>query len=118
MMEKLVPNNDSETMMAIVMLGDVDLPGNNALSSAIRVRLPDVSLPGEDAKSFLLFEQGAMCVIMRLDVPCPISQQDSCFSQAWYWPKAWESVKQLRSHMIVSVSGGPIRGQEQSSSDS
>ena len=49
MMEKLVPNNDSETMMAIVMLGDVDLPGNNALSSAIRVRLPDVSLPGEDA---------------------------------------------------------------------
>ena len=50
-----MPSDTNETMIAIVMLDDLHMPSNNALSRDIRARLPDVSLPNDDAKGLLFF---------------------------------------------------------------
>lgn len=102
--------DDKGNMMAVVMLGDINLPDNEALRRSINVRFTNISIPtdtsaGGDAP-FLFFTQGAICAIMRLPAPCPIAPQDPCFTLAWYWPKAWEELKDHKTHMVVAVSGG------------
>jgi hypothetical protein len=108
-----LPKDRNDSLMAIVMLGDLKLPDIDSLSKAIQARLPDVPIPPEDSANkdgaLLLFARDAMCGIMRLGAPCPISPQDSPFAAAWYWPQAWETLKDHKAHMIVSVSGADAR---------
>jgi hypothetical protein len=104
--ESKLPKDEYRTISAIVMLGDLNLPNDDALGRTIQTRLPDVPIPASSSKSgpLLFVTQEAICTVMTVAAPCPISQQDSAVMTAWHWPQAWENVEHHKAHIIVSVS--------------
>lgn len=108
---KRVNKQDTDAMMAIIMLADLNLPSDEALRSAIAARLPGVSILADAALGvdgpIMFVERGAVCTIMRFEAPCPMSDKDIPFLFAWYWPTAWEELRGHKAHMIVSVVGTP-----------
>jgi hypothetical protein len=98
---------DYRTLSAIVMLGGAKFPNDDALGRAIHERLPDVLVEAsrDQHNALLFFACGAMCTVMKVAAPCPISQEDATVMTAWHWPQAWASLKSHTAHMIVSVSG-------------
>lgn len=103
--------HDTDAMIAIVMLADLDLPADEALRRTIHARLPGISILADaslDVDAPIMFvERGAVCTIMRFEAPCLMSEKDRPFVFAWHWPRAWEELKGHKAHMIVSVTGAP-----------
>jgi hypothetical protein len=75
-------------MTSIVMLGDPNVPSGDTLRRAIQARCPNVLIPPDTSAkgdgAILFFERGAMCSIMRLSAPYPLSQKDAAFTFAWH----------------------------------
>lgn len=95
---------NSAPMMAIIVLGSSEFPSDEALKQAISARLPGASLGAAELPDIFLLN-GALCTIGRIDARAPISREDPCFAAAWYWPNAWETIKNHRAHILLSVSG-------------
>jgi Domain of unknown function (DUF4261) len=98
----------SAPLMAIIMLGNPELPSNEALKQAISARLPGASFGAEEIPNLFVLD-GALCMVGRVDAPAPISRQDSCFAATWYWPEAWNVIKNHKAHILVSVNGADAK---------
>ena len=100
----------NETALAVVLTSGSGFPGNEELTQAIAARIPAVVVAPEPlatpADSLLLLHEGYMLTVMKVGAPCPISADDPCVQNAWYWPGAQAEVKRHKRHMLVSVSGG------------
>jgi hypothetical protein len=107
----------SGPQMAIIMLGSPELPSDEALKRAISARLPSVAFGEAEVPNVFLLN-GALCTVGRVGATAPISRQDSCFVAAWYWPKAWNFVKNHKAHVIVSVGGANAKRAPPSSASS
>jgi hypothetical protein len=101
-------NADSASRMAIVMLGSAQLRSDEALKRAISARLPGASF-GEDKTRSVFVLDGALCTISLVEAPAPVSRQDPCFAAAWYWPDAWNTVKNHKAHILIGVTGADAK---------
>jgi hypothetical protein len=97
-------NGGTSEMMAAIMLGDAKMPDVEALGRAVSARLSDVQLT-KNGTATLFAVRGAMCAMMQVQSPLPISRQDPCFASAWFWSEAWDVVKNHKAHILVSVNG-------------
>jgi hypothetical protein len=99
----------TEPLLATVFLADLALPTNEVLMPALRRKFPAADF-GDEASvgtntPVMFFDQGSMCTIMRLAAPAPISEEDSCILNAWYWPESWQTLEAHKAHLVVTVSG-------------
>jgi hypothetical protein len=100
--------SDSAPRMAIVMLGSAKLRSDDALKRAISARLPGASFEADKTRSVFLLD-GALCTIGLVEAPAPVSRQDPCFAAAWYWPDAWNTVKNHKAHILIGVTGADAK---------
>jgi hypothetical protein len=93
----------SAPLMAIIMLGKPEHLSDEALKRAISARLPGASFGAAETPNLFVVD-GALCTVGRVDAPAPISRRDPCFA-TWFWPEAWNVVKNHKAHILISVTG-------------
>jgi hypothetical protein len=102
-------NSAAKQALAIVMLSQERAPSNDTLGEAIAARLPFEPIPSLDPHRMeppiVFFVNGAMCTVMKIDKPCPLSPNEPGFAQAWYWPTAYSELKEHKAHVIASAGG-------------
>jgi hypothetical protein len=93
---------------AIVMFDGPRWPTNQAIVASLATRnlgldvVPD-SIANRNA--LVLSAHGHLYSIMKFEAPCPISAADSCVTGSWWWPKAWDTLRGHKAHMVFSSSG-------------
>jgi len=97
-------------MSALVFLKSPDFSDRERLQSALRAAFPEASDEidsGTDKDpSFFFFCQGVLCNIMCIDAPAPMAKTDPPFTNAWFWPNAWDELSAHRAHFVVTIAGG------------
>lgn len=103
------PASNSEAMIAIVFMKDGDSSGLSSISLALQKSWPDSSIDiskSDENKPLFIFHDGTLGgSVMFMDVQAPLAEADPEIKNAWFWPTAWEEVRQHRSHIIVTIFG-------------
>lgn len=102
-------NGNNSVIMALVFLPSAWLSDETRLTDSLKLRFSDstISNTAEIGASpiYTFLHDGVLCNLMHVSAPAPIRNADPEVKNAWLWPRAWDEIKEHRSHFVVSASG-------------
>ena len=95
-------------LISFVMMRNTQFPTKAELVAAIKKRIPafEYTPPetgNEERLAVMGTVEGKICALMLIDMPNPMSSEESFIESAWWWPNIKPDVEERKSHAVVTV---------------